>query len=355
MEQFQLLKKLLPGLLPLVMFVIVDEFFGTTAGLVVAVSLGIAELLFTYFKSKVLDKFTLFDTLLIVILGSVSYILENDVFFKLKPALVGGILCVLLGISTFSRMNLVSMMSKRYLGGINLNDQQVRQFDRSVRVLFYIVSFHTLLVLYSAFFMSKEAWAFISTVVLYLLFGGYLVYEILKGRIRQLRYRKEEWVPLVDDKGTIVGKAPRSLVHTKKDMLHPVVHLHVINGKRQVYLQKRPPTKLVEPGKWDVSVGGHVALGENVEATLTREAKEEIGISDFHAVPVCHYVLKTDRESELVFLLYTNYDGPIQINTTELEDGRFWAPAELNRRLGTGMFTPSFEIEYSLLKRNSIL
>jgi len=355
MDKYQLFRQLLPSLFPLIVFIVVDEFFGTQAGLLVAVSFGIAQLLFSFIKNKVFDKFTFFDTLLIVILGGVSYVLENEIFFKLKPALVGVILCVLLGVSAFSRLNVFAMMSKRYFDGITLNDEQVRQFTRSLKVLFGIFLIHTGLVLYSAFYMSKEAWAFISTVLFYLLFGAYVAFEVGRNWLKNRTFRKEEWLPLVDEKGKIVGKAPRSAVHQNKELLHPVVHMHVINGKREVYLQKRAATKAVQPGKWDTAVGGHVMLHENVETALHRETEEELGIRDCNAVPVCQYVLKMGNESELVFLHYTRYDGDIRLNAAEAEDGRFWTVPEVKEQLGKGVFTPSFEIELPLLRKRSIL
>jgi isopentenyldiphosphate isomerase/intracellular septation protein A len=355
MSKFKLFKRLLPSLFPLIVFIVVDGIFGTSAGLIVAVTFGIAQLLFTYFKDKVFDKFTLFDTLLIVILGSVSYILDNDIFFKLKPALVGAVLCILLGISAFSELNVFALMSKRYFDGIDFNSEQVKQFDRSLRVLFYIFLFHTLLVLYSAFFMSKEAWAFISTILFYLLFGVYVAYEFVRTKVRNLKYRKEEWLPIVDEKAKVVGQAPRSVIHTNKDLLHPVVHMHVINTNRQLYLQKRAATKSVQPGKWDTAVGGHIAVGENVETTLRREAQEEIGLHNFDAIPVCQYIARTKNESELVFLFYAKHDGELTFDANEVEDGRFWTVSELSRRLGNGWFTPGFELEFDLLKKRSII
>jgi isopentenyldiphosphate isomerase/intracellular septation protein A len=355
MNRYHLFKKLLPSLLPLIVFIVVDEMYGTSAGLIVAVSFGIAQLLLTYLKDKVFDKFTLFDTVLIVILGSISYILDNDIFFKLKPALVGTIFCLILGISAFSKWNVFAVMSKRYMDGISLNDEQVKQFNGSIKALFYIFSFHTILILYSALFMSKEAWAFISTILFYLLFGIYFLYEFMKININNHKYRKEEWLPLVDDKGKIIGQAPRSVVHKNKDLLHPVVHLHVINKDKQLYLQKRPATKLVQPGKWDTAVGGHVAVNETIEMSLKREAGEEIGINDFSEIPVCQYIWKTEIESELIFLFYTEYDGEIKFDTNEVEDGRFWKITELNDRLRDGSFTPNFEVEFNILKKHSII
>ncbi len=355
MDRNQLLKVLLPGLLPLIVFILVDEFYGTTAGLIVAVAFGIGQLLLTYSKDKVFDTFVLFDTLLIVVLGGISLLLDNDIFFKLKPAIVGSILCVMLGVSTFSSMNLVVMMSRRYLKGIEINDAQVQQLTRSAKILFYLFSFHTVLVVYSAFFLSTEAWAFISTILFYLLFGVYFLYEVVNNKLALRRYQMEEWLPLVDEKGMVTGKAPRSVVHKNKEMLHPVVHLHVINGKKELFLQKRSMTKAAEPGKWDTSVGGHVAFGETVESALQREAEEELGLKNVNIVPFGHYVYRGENESELVFVFTEQYSGELTIDQEEIEEGRFWTPEEISERIADGIFTASLVTEFTMLKKLNII
>lgn len=355
MKRTQLLKILLPGLLPLIVFILVDEFYGTTAGLIVAVAFGIAQLLLTYVKDKVFDTFVLFDTLLIVALGGVSLLLENDIFFKLKPAIIGAILCAILGVSGFSSTNLFAMMSRRYMKGIEIDDAQVQQLTRSAKILFVLFSVHTALVLYAAFFLSTEAWAFISTILFYLLFGGYFLFEIVRTRLAIRRYQKEEWLPLVDEKGMVIGKAPRSIVHKNKEMLHPVVHLHVINGRKELFLQKRAMTKAAEPGKWDTSVGGHVALGETVESALKRECEEELGLRNVSPVPAGQYIYRGEHESELVFVFTLKYSGTFDINNDEIDEGRFWSANEIEKNIPAGIFTPSMLTEYEGLKRSRLL
>jgi isopentenyldiphosphate isomerase/intracellular septation protein A len=355
MSKFQLLKKLLPGLLPLLVFILVDEIYGTEAGLIVAVCFGVAELIFTYIRNKEFDKFTLFDTLLIVILGIISYLLENDTFFKLKPALVGVILCILLGISAFTKLNIFGMMSKRYFGDISFSEEQMKAFRNNLKILFFLFLFHTLLVFYSAFFMSKEAWAFISTVLFYLIFAAFLLFEIIYNKIKNLKYKKEEWLPLIDEKGNITGKAPRTIVHRNKDMLHPVVHLVLSNSKRQIYLQKRAPDKQAFPDKWDASVTGHVSANESVDTALMREADEEIGLKNFSPTAICNYILKTDTESEMVLFFHTKYDGEIHFNHQEISEGKFWNISDIKKNLGKGIFTPGFEIDFNVLIKNSLI
>ena len=85
MSRTELLKKLLPGFIPLFVFIVADEIWGTKIGLFVAVGVGLLEMVWVAVKEKRFDKFILFDTLLLVALGAVSIIFRY--YYKLKPFL----------------------------------------------------------------------------------------------------------------------------------------------------------------------------------------------------------------------------------------------------------------------------
>lgn len=158
----------------------------------------------------------------------------------------------------------------------------------------------------------------------------------------------QELFPVVDADGSVVGCATRGECHGGEMLLHPVVHLHVFNSRGELYLQKRPAWKDIQPGRWDTAVGGHVAYGEEVEEALRREVFEELGITDFEPEFRSSYPFHSECEHELVYVYRTVYDG-VLAPSDELDGGRFWSLSEIRAKIGTGLFTPNFEGEISLI------
>lgn len=154
----------------------------------------------------------------------------------------------------------------------------------------------------------------------------------------------EEMFPVVDEQGNILGAATRGECHGGRLLLHPVVHLHVFDSYGNLYLQRRPLWKDIQPGRWDTAVGGHVDLGESVDMALCREAREELGLEGFVPEPLCSYVFESSRERELVYAFRTTWDGPV-CPSDELDGGRFWTLDEIRDALGRDVFTPNLESE----------
>ena len=164
---------------------------------------------------------------------------------------------------------------------------------------------------------------------------------------------ENEMLPLVDEEGNIIGTATRGECHGGSKLLHPVVHLHVFNSRGELYLQRRPLWKDIQPGKWDTAVGGHIDIGENVAMALKREVKEEIGI-ETDTQFLMKYVFESVRERELVFVHKAIYDDDIH-PSDELDGGCFWTTEEINDAIGKDILTPNFEQEYHRLKELKLI
>jgi len=154
-----------------------------------------------------------------------------------------------------------------------------------------------------------------------------------------------DMVDLVTPEGEVVGSAPRSSVHGDPELLHPVVHVLIWRPGGGLLLQRRSANKDTWPGLWASSVGGHVDSGERPEDAVYRELQEELGLR--LRLRFCYrYLYRDDFESELVH----TWDGTCDSTPTpapdEIAEVRCWQPAEIDAALGSGVFTPTFEVEW---------
>ncbi|WP_170124373.1 NUDIX domain-containing protein [Breznakibacter xylanolyticus] len=345
MNKLQLIKQLIPGLLPLLIYMVAEDIWGTTTGLIVAIVFGVGELAWGMIRKQKPDRFLLIDMGLIVVMGSVSVWLDNDVFFRLKPVVIGAVMVVMLAVVAWGRQQLMESMTHRYMNHMTVNPWQMWEMQLSFRRMVVALGVYTLLTLAVALWGSLRWWGIVSGPGMFVVMGVYFCIEFIFKRHQQKKYATQEWLPLTNAQGEVLGKAPRSVVHGGSRLLHPVVHLHVVNHKG-VYLQKRPLHKQIQPGKWDTAVGGHVDVGESIDKALARETVEEIGLTSFRARLLGQYVWESSVERELVYSFITADDHGISFNPGELDDARFWSMEEIRANLRRGVFTPNFEREF---------
>ena len=160
-----------------------------------------------------------------------------------------------------------------------------------------------------------------------------------------------EILPVVDEHGTVVGSAPRAVCHDGASrLLHPVVHLHVIDENGRLLMQKRSAKKRIQPGRWDTAVGGHVDYGEAIADALRREACEEIGLTDISEAKLLkNYLFESEVERELVYCHIIRAPRGFKPTISEPDDIdilQFRPIDDILNNLGNGSLTPNFEREF---------
>lgn len=84
----------------------------------------------------------------------------------------------------------------------------------------------------------------------------------------------DELVNVYDDDARVIGARPRREAK-RSGLAVGAVNALVRDGARRILLQRRPPP-MENGGRWDKSVGGHVAAGEDFDTTIVRETGEEL-------------------------------------------------------------------------------
>lgn len=161
-----------------------------------------------------------------------------------------------------------------------------------------------------------------------------------------------EMLPIVRENGLVYAQATRAYCHGGSMLLHPVVHLHIINRFDQLYLQKRSMKKDLLPGMWDTAVGGHVDYGEYISEALFRESSEELKFTEYNPIWLGNYVFHSNVECELVNIFAAVGNFNPQPDLDEVEEGRYWPLEEIEENIGKSIFTPNFESEFRRIRKS---
>ena len=78
----------------------------------------------------------------------------------------------------------------------------------------------------------------------------------------------------VDEHDEVIGTTNKQEAHTE-GYIHRVVAVYAFDNEGRLYVQHHK-----KAGMFDHSVGGHVAQGEAYDIAASREAREELGITD---------------------------------------------------------------------------
>ncbi|HUL01054.1 MAG TPA: NUDIX domain-containing protein [Nitrospirota bacterium] len=90
-----------------------------------------------------------------------------------------------------------------------------------------------------------------------------------------------EYVDVLDCAANKTGEIITRYAAHRTGTWHGAFHCLIVyerEGQGYVLFQKRSMSKKIAPGKFDVSVGGHYASGEDAATAGPREIKEELGL-----------------------------------------------------------------------------
>jgi len=164
---------------------------------------------------------------------------------------------------------------------------------------------------------------------------------------------------LVDEADRRLGSLSKEACHEGRGVLHRAFSLLIFNGRGELLVQQRAPSKRLWPLYWSNSCCSHPRIMESMEDATRRRLLEELGIRC-----ALHFLFKfqyhaqfdeTGAEHELCSVFIGRCDGPLDVNRGEIHDWRWISPDALQRHMsGTdrSRYTPWFALEWAMIWRD---
>ena len=182
--------QLLTQMLPLIVFIIVDAVFNNVkVSIISAIVFAAGQLFFFYVRTGKFDWFVLLDVGLIVGLGTLSIVFKNELFFKVKPAVIeAAAIIFLVVLIVLPDRFLLKYFGRMMPKGMVLREAAIGPMKTMLIWMCVYMVVHIGAVLFTAFHSSRRVWAFVSGPGFYLLFIPVMPVLIVKfvRRRRQL-------------------------------------------------------------------------------------------------------------------------------------------------------------------------
>lgn len=350
------------GLLPLLLFMFLDNFFSYKLSFIIAVLFCMVSLLLYRILSK--DKvyqFLLLPASATLILYAVFIFLRLDpVLFVYSPILTEVLLVVVLAIIGFTKR--VVLRRLRYSNAPAYKKTMMRtalnEFYFLVQIIQSVYTLHLFIILFFTMLPESMQDPHVGRFLyreLGLIFGILvIIYEQVRISLMRGSLEKEMWLPVLDDNGKVVGCMARSVSRSvPKKYYHPVVRIALIyNG--MLYLTKRGKNEFVSPETLDYPFHKYVIFRHSIEATV-KEALGKLGDDkDISPRYLIRYTYEDDKVKHLVSLYVLCLRTEEQFNKCRNLGGKLWTGKQVDENLGKGVFSGYFESEYPYLK-NTIL
>lgn len=177
-------------MLPILIFVIVDAIFSNTVvSIASAVLFAIFQMIVTFSKTGAFDYFILVDVILITGLGLISIFSKNDLFFKVKPAIIEAIMVLFILGLYFAPDTFVLGYFERFMPkNMAFTDEGIVLLKKMLLWVSLYTVVHIAAILYTALHSSRRVWALVSGPGYYFIFIPImLVVLIKKGKERKKR------------------------------------------------------------------------------------------------------------------------------------------------------------------------
>ena len=177
------------------------------------------------------------------------------------------------------------------------------------------------------------------------------IYQLMKVGTLVSKLRREEWLPIVTEKGEVTGKIAKSVsLNMKNKFMHPVVRVALISGSK-IYLQERPLNDILSPKKLDYPFEKYMLFNHEINLAARNSIRKMIGDDqDFSLKFILKYTFENDDTKRLNFLFAVHIEDEDSIKRTDKMNGKFWSIKQIEDGFADEIFSECFELEFEYLK-----
>jgi len=342
--------------IPLLLFILINSNFGSSVALSVVYFSVVSILVYSYFLYANIYKYLGVSYLVsTIIIAFIIFYPEEYIASTFKPVfseLVTVTSFLLLLILRRKITEFVSSVTPRHVAMTNNLDEHFR----IVLLLVLIMSAYIIIYFISQLFLniSDYFFNFVRNVYWGVLFFV-MFYEFIRVTMVRIRLSKEEWWPIVNEQGKLIGSIQReeSITAVEKH-IHPIIRVILINDSK-IFLQKKCLNEKCDAGLWDVTLSNHIRMNETVEQCIQRTAYENYNQKDIKPVLLSKFLHATNTVIQFEYLFKICNLQIVNTNPDLIDSVKWWTFQQIDANIGSGIFTQSFEKEYEILKRSGLL
>jgi intracellular septation protein len=153
---------LIGGLLPVIAFTVIEEKYGTLAGIIAGMVFGLGEIAWEWYSARKVSGITLGGNIALLILGAISLIANEGIWFKLQPSIMEALFALVLFGTHFMRKPLLLQLAKKQ--GQQIPPHLEPALTRLGLRLGCFFLLHAGLAAWAALYWSTRAWALLKGV-----------------------------------------------------------------------------------------------------------------------------------------------------------------------------------------------
>ena len=350
------------GMMPVVTFFIFNCFFSYSTALIAALAVFILYFIIGVVWLKIEPPYTFRVSIFpFFLLFGFFFIKPFDILYTEQVSVLFAIFLVIV-FFIFTRIE-GFFRAKILLKGDITQEFQMLKFDSDVyvsKMVLYIVSFYLLIVLMYQLFPSSYHTPTLDFIIYHLviitLIVLHFIYEFIHWNYLKRQILNEEWLPIVNDKGSVFGKVALSVSRKSGDKyLHPVIRIALIH-KGMLFLKERPPFPFSDDiHQLDYPFERYLRYQEALEEGI-KETFIKSGVpADLPTTFIFRYAYKSINTNRLIYLYACNLRDEKYLSELNLGDGKWWTGKQIDENLGTGLFSTYFEKEYELLNTTVLM